>query len=138
MIRDKRSSKSIWESMCQKYQGSTKVKRVQLQALRKEFKLLAMGEALKTTCDEGLLEEEDVGVFMVEANYVEMNKDAEFLLMSCVELDTYKDDDLLIEEVLLMSQEELQQTKKEDLCFLDSGCSNCMIGNKEWLPKLEE
>ena len=36
-ILDKRTSKAIWDSMKQKYQGSTKVKRAQLQALRKEF-----------------------------------------------------------------------------------------------------
>lgn len=46
-ILDKRTSKSIWESMWQKYQGSTKVKRAQLQALRKEFELLVMGEGEK-------------------------------------------------------------------------------------------
>lgn len=46
-ILDKSSSKAIWESMKKKYQGSTKVKRAQLQALRKEFELLAMKEGEK-------------------------------------------------------------------------------------------
>ncbi|XP_074318153.1 uncharacterized protein LOC141654945 [Silene latifolia] len=46
-ILDKKTSKSIWESMKQKYQGSTKVKRAQLQALRKEFELLAMKQGEK-------------------------------------------------------------------------------------------
>lgn len=32
-ILDKRTSKAIWDSMKQKYQGSTKVKRAQLQAI---------------------------------------------------------------------------------------------------------
>lgn len=41
-ILDKSTSKAIWNSMRQKYQGSTKVKRAQLQALRKEFELLSM------------------------------------------------------------------------------------------------
>ncbi|KAL4560614.1 hypothetical protein LXL04_032767 [Taraxacum kok-saghyz] len=41
-ILDKSTSKAIWNSMLQKYQGSTKVKRAQLQALRKEFELLNM------------------------------------------------------------------------------------------------
>ncbi|PNX58201.1 retrovirus-related Pol polyprotein from transposon TNT 1-94, partial [Trifolium pratense] len=36
------TSKEIWDSMRQKYQGSTKVKRAQLQALRKEFETLNM------------------------------------------------------------------------------------------------
>lgn len=41
------TSKAIWRSMQQKYQGSTKVKRAQLQALRREFELLAMKEGEK-------------------------------------------------------------------------------------------
>ncbi|GAU51565.1 hypothetical protein TSUD_244720 [Trifolium subterraneum] len=40
----KETSKDIWDAMKRKYQGSTKVKRAQLQALRREFKVLAMGE----------------------------------------------------------------------------------------------
>ncbi|CAM8951423.1 unnamed protein product [Rhodiola kirilowii] len=36
------TSKQIWDSMKQKYQGSTKVKRAQLQALRREFEILNM------------------------------------------------------------------------------------------------
>lgn len=46
-ILDKGTSKAIWESMKKKYQGSTKVKRAQLQALRREFELLAMKEGEK-------------------------------------------------------------------------------------------
>uniref|UniRef100_A0A151UGG2 Retrovirus-related Pol polyprotein from transposon TNT 1-94 n=2 Tax=Cajanus cajan TaxID=3821 RepID=A0A151UGG2_CAJCA len=46
-ILDKGTSKAIWRSMQQKYQGSTKVKRAQLQALRREFELLAMKEGEK-------------------------------------------------------------------------------------------
>jgi hypothetical protein len=41
-ILNRDSAKGIWDSMRQKYQGSTKVKRAQLQALRKEFELLGM------------------------------------------------------------------------------------------------
>jgi hypothetical protein len=41
-VRD--SAKDIWDAMKRKYQGSTKVKRAQLQALRREFEVLAMGE----------------------------------------------------------------------------------------------
>lgn len=46
-ILDKGTSKAIWNSMRQKYQGSTKVKRAQLQAQRREFELLAMREGEK-------------------------------------------------------------------------------------------
>ena len=37
-------SKNIWDSMKQKFQGSTRVKRAQLQALRKDFEMLQMKE----------------------------------------------------------------------------------------------
>lgn len=43
-ILNKESAKSIWDSMKQKYQGSTRVKRAQLQALRREFEVLQMKE----------------------------------------------------------------------------------------------
>ncbi|MCH81755.1 retrovirus-related Pol polyprotein from transposon TNT 1-94 [Trifolium medium] len=49
-ILSKETSKEIWDSMKLKYQGSTKVKRAQLQALRKEFEILAMGKS--ETVDE--------------------------------------------------------------------------------------
>lgn len=41
-ILNKDSSKCIWDSIKQKYQGSSKIKRAQLQALHKEFELLDM------------------------------------------------------------------------------------------------
>ena len=43
-IFNRDTSKSIWDSMRQKYQGSTKVKRAQLQALRRDFETLHMKE----------------------------------------------------------------------------------------------
>ena len=43
-ILNRDTSKGIWDSIKQKYQGSTKVKRAQLQALRKEFEILHMKE----------------------------------------------------------------------------------------------
>ena len=41
-ILQKDTSKQIWDSMKKKYQGSTRVKRQQLQALCKEFEILQM------------------------------------------------------------------------------------------------
>ncbi|CAL9000239.1 unnamed protein product [Prunus brigantina] len=41
-ILKKDSAKDIWDSLKQKYQGTTRVKRAQLQALRKEFEMLHM------------------------------------------------------------------------------------------------
>ena len=46
-ILDKGTTKSIWDSMRQKYQGSTKVRQAQLQALRREFELISMKEGEK-------------------------------------------------------------------------------------------
>ena len=40
----KDTAKNIWDSMKSKYQGSTKVKRAQLQTLRREFEVLGMKE----------------------------------------------------------------------------------------------
>ena len=40
-------SKSIWDYMKQKYQGSTRVKRAQLQDFRREFEVLQMKEGEK-------------------------------------------------------------------------------------------
>ena len=41
-ILNKDTSKNIWDSLKQKYQGNTRVKRAQLQTLRKEFETLHM------------------------------------------------------------------------------------------------
>ncbi|KAG8645967.1 hypothetical protein MANES_10G112229v8 [Manihot esculenta] len=41
-ILEKDTAKDIWDSMKQKHQGTTQVKRAQLQALRKEFEVLQM------------------------------------------------------------------------------------------------
>jgi len=43
-ILNRDTSKGIWDSMKQKYQGSTKVKGAQLQALRRDFETLHMKE----------------------------------------------------------------------------------------------
>ncbi|CAJ2655556.1 unnamed protein product [Trifolium pratense] len=44
-ILNRETARDIWKAMKFKYQGSTKVKRAQLQALRKEFEVLEMGES---------------------------------------------------------------------------------------------
>ncbi|XP_040375559.1 uncharacterized protein LOC121053127 [Rosa chinensis] len=46
-ILNKETAKGIWDSMRQKFQGSTKVKRAQLQTLRREFEVLGMREGEK-------------------------------------------------------------------------------------------
>jgi hypothetical protein len=42
------------------------------------------------------------------------------------------------EELLLMSYVELKHAKKEEVWFLDSGCSNHMSGFKEWFINLDD
>ncbi|GAU29902.1 hypothetical protein TSUD_379930 [Trifolium subterraneum] len=49
-ILDRDTAKQIWDAMRTKYQGSTRVKRAQLQALKKDFEVLAMGDS--ETVDE--------------------------------------------------------------------------------------
>jgi len=48
----KDTSKDIWDSMKQKYQGTSRVNRAQLQALRREFETLQMkdGESVTSYC----------------------------------------------------------------------------------------
>ncbi|KAH7576009.1 hypothetical protein JRO89_XS02G0275300 [Xanthoceras sorbifolium] len=48
-ILSKETSKQIWDSMKKKYQGSSRVKRVLLQALRKDFETLQLKDALKAS-----------------------------------------------------------------------------------------
>ncbi|XP_024171544.1 uncharacterized protein LOC112177486 [Rosa chinensis] len=43
-ILNRDTAKNIWDSMKQKFQGSTRIKRAQLQALRGEFEVLQMKE----------------------------------------------------------------------------------------------
>lgn len=40
--------------------------------------------------------------------------------------------------MLLMSYVELNQSRREDVWFLDSGCSNHMCENKKWFLDLNE
>ncbi|KAK3012760.1 hypothetical protein RJ639_008108 [Escallonia herrerae] len=52
IILSKETSKDIWDSTEKKYQGSSRVKRAQLQALRRDFKVLQMkdGESVTSYC----------------------------------------------------------------------------------------
>nr|AFP55578.1 copia-type polyprotein [Rosa rugosa] len=42
------------------------------------------------------------------------------------------------EELLLMAYVEINNSKREDVWFLDSGCSNHMCGNRKWFSNLDE
>ena len=48
-ILSKETSKDIWDSMKKKYQGSARVKRAQLQALKRDFETLQMKDGESVT-----------------------------------------------------------------------------------------
>ncbi|KAE8676824.1 proline-rich receptor-like protein kinase PERK4-like [Hibiscus syriacus] len=52
IILSKETSKDIWDSMKKKYEGSAKMKRAQLQTLRRDFETLQMkdGESVTSYC----------------------------------------------------------------------------------------
>lgn len=83
------TSKQIWDNMRQKFEGSTKVKRAQLQALRKEYEILQMrdGEnvnsyfartlaiakkmrAYRDTLNENIISEKILRSLTMKFNYV--------------------------------------------------------------------
>ncbi|RVW63624.1 Retrovirus-related Pol polyprotein from transposon TNT 1-94 [Vitis vinifera] len=187
-----KESKHIWDSMKQKYQGSTRVKRAQLQALRREFEVLQMkeGESVDeyfartlTIANKMKIHGESMKqVVIIEKILRSMTSRFDYVVCSVEEsndLDTLTIDELqsslLVheqrmnghgrdeqalkgtfnmsvlngkgahyaeldekEEMLLMSYVELNQSRKEDVWFLDSGCSNHMCGNKLWFSDLDE
>ena len=57
MIPCKKTAKDIWNSMKKKYQGSKRVKRTQLQALRREFESLQMKDGESVTSYYGRMME---------------------------------------------------------------------------------
>ncbi|RVX17651.1 Retrovirus-related Pol polyprotein from transposon TNT 1-94 [Vitis vinifera] len=235
-ILNKETGKHIWDSMKQKYQGSTRVKRAQLQALRREFEVLQMkeGESVDeyfartlTIANKMKIHGESMKqVVIIEKILRSMTSRFDYVVCSVEEfndLDTLTIDELqsslLVheqrmnghgrdeqalkvtyndqvvgrggrgrgafrgrgrgrgrqafnkaivecykchqlghfqyecpkwekgahyaeldekEEMLLMSYVELNQSSKEDVWFLDSGCSNHMCGNKLWFSDLDE
>ncbi|KAF2287587.1 hypothetical protein GH714_001413 [Hevea brasiliensis] len=63
----KETSKAIWDSMKKKYQGSSRVKRAQLQALRRDFETLQMKDGEKT---EGVTIVENIAAMTPKFDYV--------------------------------------------------------------------
>lgn len=234
-ILDKSSSKAIWDSMKQKYQGSTKVRRAQLQALRREFELLTMKEGEKIdsflgrtltvvnkmksngeTMSQSTVVSKVLRSLTPKFNYVvcsiEESNDLNTLSIDEVHgsllvheqrMQGHQEEEQVLkvtqepssgrgrgrnmmrggrgrgrerqhlnkaaiecfkchklghfqyecpegdkkanyveleeeEELLLMSYVEPHQAKREEIWFLDSGCSNHMTGNKEWFSNLED
>ena len=236
-ILNKDTAKHIWDSMKQKYQGSTRVKRAQLQALRKEFEVLQMKEGERvdayfartlTIANKMKIHGENMQqVLIIEKILRSMTSRFDYVVCSIEEsnnLDTLTIDELqsslLVheqrmnghredeqalkvtnddrvggrgggrargafrgrgrgrgrqafnkaivecykchqlghfqyecpqwekeanyaeldeeEEMLLMSYVELNQSRREEVWFLDSGCSNHMCANKQWFSDLDE
>ncbi|GAU51653.1 hypothetical protein TSUD_414750 [Trifolium subterraneum] len=234
-ILDRDTAKAIWDSMRSKYQGSTKVKRAQLQALRKDFEVLAMkeGESVDeyfartlaianrmTAYGERMEQVVIVEIFLCSLlpkfNYVvcsieqstdvttlgidalqssllvqeqrlksQSEKEEEQALKvssagrgnnnrgrgrnssrgrgrgrvskenvecyKCHKMGHYQSDcpswgendaNYAVfdqnEEILLMAQHEVETNARDEVWFLDSGCSNHMIGTKEWLYDFDE
>ncbi|KAK2442007.1 putative mitochondrial protein [Trifolium repens] len=230
-ILTRTTAKDIWDSMRSKYQGSTKVKRAQLQALRREFEILGMKDT--ETIDEYFartlaianrmsangenmqqvqIVEKILRSLIPKYNYVvcsiEESNDVTTLsvdeLQSSLlvqeqrlkaqnareeeqalkithggrgegsrgrgrgsrgrgrgrlnredvecykchkkghfrnECPTWEENDVnYVEtgEVLLMAQHNSNTSAKDEVWFLDSGCSNHMIGNKEWLFNFDD
>lgn len=235
-ILNKETAKGIWDSMRQKYQGSTKVKRAQLQALRREFEILGMKEGEKvdeyfartlTIANKMKAHGEKMGeLVIVEKILRSMTAKFDYVVCSIEEsnnLTTMTIDELqssllvheqrmlghgggdeqvlkatleenfgtrgrgrggfrgrgrgrgrqgfnkaLVEcykchklghfqyecpswekgvnyaeldgeeELLLMAHVEVNNSRREDVWFLDSGCSNHMSGNKKWFASFDE
>ncbi|CAJ2629918.1 unnamed protein product [Trifolium pratense] len=229
-ILNRGSAKEIWDSMRMKYQGSSKVKRAQLQALRRDFEVLGMTEsesvndyfartlaiANRMTAQGQRMEASTIVEKILRSltpkfNYVvcSIEESNDVTTMSIDELQSSllvqeqrlksqaeKVDDQVLKvagsgrggstrgrgrggyrgrgrgrtdrenvecfkchklghyqsdcpsweekdakyaafdetgEVLLMAQQDKESILKDEVWFLDSGCSNHMIGNKTWL-----
>ncbi|XP_004296083.1 PREDICTED: uncharacterized protein LOC101303107 [Fragaria vesca subsp. vesca] len=234
-ILDKATVKGIWDSMRQKYQGSTKVRRAQLKALRREFEILGMREGEKVdeyfahtltiankmkahgermeqlvivekilrsmtpkfdymvcsieesnnlttmTIDElqssllvheqrmiGHSGDEHVLKATLEDNFAARGRGrggfrgrgrgrgrqgfnkALIECCKCHKLGHFQDEfpswEKRVkyteleeeEELLLMAYVEENKSSREDVWFLDSGCSNHMCGNKRWFSTIDE
>ncbi|GAU34827.1 hypothetical protein TSUD_394540 [Trifolium subterraneum] len=182
-ILNRETSKDIWEAMCRKYQGSTKVKRAQLQSLRREFEVLAMGEdesvndyfartlaianrltAQGKRMEQVVVVEKIMRSMPAKFNYVvcAIEEATDVTTMSIDELQS----SLLVQEERMKGQQiqaeaqalkwegngnanyaELKEEEgtllmaychenvetKQELWYIDSGCSNHMVRNKEWV-----
>ncbi|KAI5423177.1 hypothetical protein KIW84_046241 [Lathyrus oleraceus] len=117
-----------------KYQGSTKVKRAQLQALRREFELLTMKEGEKV--------DSFLGRTLNVVNKMKSNGETmeQSTLYECPDWEKKTNYAELEEEeeLLLMAYEEMCQPTQEEAWFLGSSCSNHVTGNKKWFSKIEE
>ncbi|GAU47763.1 hypothetical protein TSUD_193000 [Trifolium subterraneum] len=229
-ILTRETSKDIWDAMKRKYQGSSKVKHAQLQAFRREFEILAMGEgetvneyfartlaianrmtahgermeqlvivekilrsmtpkfnyvvcSIEESNDVTLLSIDELQSSLIvheqriknQRDHIEeqalkaassgrgrgrssqrgrgrgrSSQSKEFVeCFKCHKLWHYKNEcpeweenahyvELKEEEMLLMAHSDSSDNGKEEAWYLNSGCSNHMVGNKEWLFEFDE
>ncbi|GAU44848.1 hypothetical protein TSUD_112220 [Trifolium subterraneum] len=233
-ILQRDTAKEIWDFMRSKYQGSTKVKRAQLQTLRKDFEVLAMKEsksvddyfartlaianrmnAYGERLEQVVIVEKVLRSLLPKFNYVvcsiEQSTDVTTLSVDALQSSllvqeqrlksqTDKEEEQALkvasygrgnggscgrgrsssrgrgraskenvecykchkmghyqsdcpswgendanyaafdqhEEILLMAQQNVETNARDEVWFLDSGCSNHMIGTKEWLYDFDE
>ncbi|CAJ2634874.1 unnamed protein product [Trifolium pratense] len=185
-ILNRDTARDIWISMHLKYQGSTKVKRAQLQALRREFEILAMKET--ESVDEYLSRTLAIankmtayGETMDQVKVVEKvlrSMTSKFNYVVCSIEESNDVTKLTIDELqssLLVHEQRMQFTQEKDeekalqisagrgggrgrggnsvreslqvkvyddshmeIWFLDSGCSNHMVGRKDWLFNFDD
>ncbi|CAN6694131.1 unnamed protein product [Malus baccata var. baccata] len=179
-ILNKDTAKEIWDSLKQKYQGTARVKRAQLQALRKEFEMLHMkpGETESKDLDILSIDELQSRLLVHEQRMIRHGVEEQALKVTCEEnfggrgrgrgsfrgrgrgrgrqnfdkstVECYHCHELghyqyecpkkdreakanyaeASEEMLLMAYMDTHEIK-EDIWFLDSGCSNHMCGKRE-------
>nr|GEV66031.1 hypothetical protein [Tanacetum cinerariifolium] len=166
-ILKKDTSKEIWDSLKQKYQGAARVQRAQRQALRKEFEVLHMknGESVNDYFGRTLtianklrmtggkmenVEDEQAlqvthqegrgrgrGFYRGRGRGRGQGRGGHFQWECPKEVKSTAYYTEAKEEMLLMSLVECKQTTYEHLWFLDSGCSDHMCGNKDMFVDLD-
>ncbi|XP_068667790.1 uncharacterized protein [Aristolochia californica] len=158
-ILNKNTAKHIWDSMKQKYQGSTRVKRAQLQALQKEYEVLQMkgGESVDTYFTQTLIIANKMkihGENMQQVVIIEKilrSMTLRFDYVVCLIEESNKLDTLTIDELqsnLLVHEQRMNEHGRGDEQALKvtyddrssgrGGYSNHMCANKERFSDLDE
>ncbi|KAK2987329.1 hypothetical protein RJ640_023630 [Escallonia rubra] len=167
-ILSKETSKDIWDSMKKKYQGSSRVKRAQLQALRRDFEVLQMkdeeGVEVEVEVEEGEIEAIDgIRHFKADDDHYEgkgRGQDQHFdkskvECFRCHKFGHYRsecytklpNDKEKGEKSNFVEKKEVEtllmvvQAHKEpaaDVWYVDTGCSNHMCGSKSSFSYLNE
>nr|GEV52305.1 hypothetical protein [Tanacetum cinerariifolium] len=115
-----------------KYEGSTKVKRAQLQALRREYELLSMKDGEKV---DAYLARTLTIVNKMKANGKQLTSRT---IVAKWEKDANYAEHDHKEEMVLMAQADEGGSTKQWTWFFDFRCSNHMTGERKWFSSLDE